>query len=66
MIKLLVGSVKCTLGDLDDDGSIGEGQSLKIGSILIGNVSGFHGIEEKKLTGVGTSAPVTRSTGASR
>jgi hypothetical protein len=62
----LVGPVESPLRDLDDKRGIGECESLKVCGVLEVCVSinraGWRGVR----TGVGTSAPVTRSTGASR
>ncbi len=32
--SVLVGAVECALGDLDDEGSVGEGECLEVGSVL--------------------------------
>lgn len=66
MVDGLVSTVKCTLGDLDNEGGVREGKCLEVGGVLKVVLERYLITNNIKLTGVGTSAPVTRSTGASR
>jgi hypothetical protein len=61
-----VRAVKRTLGHLDDKRGVRERECLKVSSILEDYVRPKLRDSAISLTGVGTSAPVTRSTGASR
>jgi hypothetical protein len=62
-----IGTVKSATSDLDDEGCIGEGLLLKVFGVLRDEGQIVHtGNWNGKRTGVGTSAPVTRSTGASK
>ncbi len=61
-------SVECALSNLGDERGVWEGQGFEICGILIEtNVRlGNENTIEIERTGVGISAPVIRSTGASR
>ena len=64
-----VGPVEGAFGDLDDKRGVGEGQSLEICGILTNPMSDRTiktRVYAEARTGVGMSAPVMRSTGASR
>lgn len=62
----LVCPVQSTFGNLRDDGAIWEGTSLQVHSVLKAMSTKEQRSIGQTRTGVGTSAPVTRSTGASR
>jgi len=47
-IIILIGPVKCSLGDLDDEWGVRERQILEVGSVLIASVRKYRNGREEK------------------